>query len=60
MTHLSLTPTVAALVDPSNVPNVEFLVTAGEGVTSKVFNKWSGKGLYQGLYAVKIAIMIAN
>ncbi|KAI9724316.1 MAG: NRPS [Candelaria pacifica] len=48
VTHLSLTPTVAALVDPSNVPAVGFLITAGEGVTSKVFNKWSGKGLYQG------------
>ncbi len=49
VTHLSLTPTAAALVDPMNVPTVEFLVTAGEGVTSKVFNMWSGKGLYQGM-----------
>ncbi|KAH9220281.1 hypothetical protein DL95DRAFT_330117 [Leptodontidium sp. 2 PMI_412] len=48
VTHLSLTPTVAALIDPENVPNVEFLVTAGEGVTSKVFNTWAGKGLWQG------------
>ncbi|GAD98283.1 nonribosomal siderophore peptide synthase, putative [Paecilomyces variotii No. 5] len=31
VTHLSLTPTVAALIHPSNVPKVKFLVTAGEG-----------------------------
>ena len=48
VTHLSLTPTVASLVDPRNVPEVEFLVTAGEAVTQKVFNAWSGRGLYQG------------
>lgn len=48
VTHLSLTPTVAALVDPKNVPNVEFLVTAGEAVTQKVFSAWAGKGLFQG------------
>lgn len=48
ISHLSLTPTVAALVDPKNVPNVEFLVTAGEAVTQKVFNAWADKGLYQG------------
>ena len=48
ITHLSLTPTVAALIDPENVPRVEFLVTAGEAVTQKVFNTWADKGLYQG------------
>ncbi|RMZ71730.1 nonribosomal peptide synthetase 2 [Pyrenophora seminiperda CCB06] len=49
ITHLSLTPTVAALVDPKNVPKVEFLVTAGEALTETVRRKWSGKGLlYQG------------
>ncbi|PVH82160.1 hypothetical protein DL98DRAFT_570721 [Cadophora sp. DSE1049] len=48
VTHLSLTPTVAALIDPKNVPKVEFLVTAGEGVTSKVFNSWADRGLWQG------------
>lgn len=48
VTHLSLTPTVAALVNPDNVPNVQFLVTAGEAVTQKVFNSWAGRGLYQG------------
>ncbi|CAG8955860.1 hypothetical protein HYFRA_00008709 [Hymenoscyphus fraxineus] len=48
VTHLSLTPTVAALVDPKNVPNVEFLVTAGEAVTQKVFNTWADRGLFQG------------
>ena len=48
ITHLSLTPTVAALVDPKNVPNVKFLVTAGEAVTQKVYKLWAGRGLYQG------------
>lgn len=48
VTHLSLTPTVAALIDPDKVPNVEFLVTAGEAVTRKVFNSWAERGLYQG------------
>ncbi|TVY37427.1 Nonribosomal peptide synthetase [Lachnellula subtilissima] len=48
VTHLSLTPTVAALIDPKNVPQVQFLVTAGEAVTQKVFNAWAEQGLYQG------------
>ncbi|TVY46934.1 Hydroxamate-type ferrichrome siderophore peptide synthetase [Lachnellula occidentalis] len=48
VTHLSLTPTVAALIDPKNVPKVQFLVTAGEAVTQKVFNVWAEQGLYQG------------
>jgi amino acid adenylation domain-containing protein len=48
VTHLSLTPTVAALINPRNVPKVEFLVTAGEAVTQKVFNTWADKGLWQG------------
>jgi amino acid adenylation domain-containing protein len=48
ITHLSLTPTVAALIDPDNVPGVEFLVTAGEAVTEHVRRKWTGRGLYQG------------
>lgn len=48
ITHLSLTPTVAALVNPQEVPGVQFLVTAGEGVTEKVHQDWAGRGLYQG------------
>ncbi|KAA8570655.1 hypothetical protein EYC84_000053 [Monilinia fructicola] len=48
VTHLSLTPTVAALIDPQKVPKVKFLVTAGEAVTQKVFNTWASRGLYQG------------
>jgi len=50
VTHLSLTPTVAALVDPEKVPGVEFLVTAGEAVTEQVRRRWAGRGLYQGQY----------
>ncbi|KAK6003449.1 hypothetical protein QM012_009220 [Aureobasidium pullulans] len=48
ITHLSMTPTVAALTNPSNIPKVQFLVTAGEAVTHQVHNSWAGKGLYQG------------
>ncbi|KAF8539319.1 hypothetical protein BDD12DRAFT_882702 [Trichophaea hybrida] len=48
VTHLSMTPTVAALMKPDNVPNVKFLVTSGEAVTKKVFNDWAGRGLFQG------------
>lgn len=47
VTHLSMTPTVASLVHPQNVPKVEFLVTSGEPMTSEVARKWMGK-LYQG------------
>ncbi|RPB21806.1 hypothetical protein L211DRAFT_827739 [Terfezia boudieri ATCC MYA-4762] len=48
ITHLSLTPTVAALINPDNVPTVRMLVTAGEAITPKVFGNWAGRGLYQG------------
>lgn len=48
VTHLSMTPTVAALVNPENVPKVEFLVTSGEGITEHVRRQWAGKGLWQG------------
>ncbi len=54
ITHLSLTPTVAALVQPKNTPLVRFLVTAGEALTDKVFKHWAGKGLYQGKRAYDI------
>ena len=42
VTHLSLTSTVAALVNPANVPSVEVLIQAGEALTGKVFNAWAG------------------
>ncbi|EXJ73993.1 uncharacterized protein A1O5_02287 [Cladophialophora psammophila CBS 110553] len=48
ITHLSMTPSVAALVRPGNVPHVKMLVTAGEPMNSKVFSDWSDHGLYQG------------
>ncbi|KAK3380922.1 non-ribosomal peptide synthetase, siderophore synthesis [Podospora didyma] len=47
VTHLSMTPTVASLLDPADVPDVEFLVTAGEPMTEVVAHKWA-KQLYQG------------
>lgn len=48
VTHLSMTPTAAALVKPESVPCVEFLVVAGEALSQKVFAEWADKGLYQG------------
>lgn len=48
VTHLSMTPSVAALVRPNDVPKVKMLVTAGEPMSSKVFGDWAGRGLYQG------------
>ncbi|KAK4064774.1 uncharacterized protein Triagg1_8961 [Trichoderma aggressivum f. europaeum] len=47
ITHLSLTPTVVSLIDPKNVPDVEFLVTAGEPMTLSVLDSW-GDLLWQG------------
>ncbi|KAH8795482.1 hypothetical protein BGZ57DRAFT_937491 [Hyaloscypha finlandica] len=38
VTHLSLTPTVASLIEPKKVPKVQFLV----------FNAWADRGLWQG------------
>jgi len=48
ITHLSLTPSVAALISPERVPLVQMLVTAGEPMNSKVFSDWAGRCLYQG------------
>jgi amino acid adenylation domain-containing protein len=48
VTHLSLTPTVASLINPDHVPNVEFLVTAGEALTEHVRRQWADRGLFQG------------
>ncbi|KAI9678784.1 MAG: NRPS [Caeruleum heppii] len=48
VTHLSMTPTVAALVHPDKVPAVQFLITSGEAVTPRVFESWANRGLWQG------------
>ncbi|KAI1866806.1 uncharacterized protein JN550_007353 [Neoarthrinium moseri] len=47
ITHLSMTVTVASLLDPRNVPLVTFLVTSGEPMTDEVLNRWASF-LYQG------------
>ena len=47
VTHLSMTPTVASLIDPAKVPEVRFLVASGEPMTESVARKWEGR-LYQG------------
>ncbi|PNS17152.1 Nonribosomal peptide synthetase 2 [Sphaceloma murrayae] len=48
VTHLSMTPTVAALVKRQNIPSVQFLVTSGEPLSASVHRNWAGKHLYQG------------
>ncbi|KAF5633354.1 non-ribosomal peptide synthetase [Fusarium sp. NRRL 25303] len=47
ITHLSMTPTVANIINPTNVPSVEFLVTAGEPMTQSVHERWQ-RQLWQG------------
>ncbi len=47
VTHLSMTVTVASLVNPRKVPSVIFLVTSGESMTDEVLEKWADY-LYQG------------
>lgn len=49
ITHLSLTVTVASLLNPDSVPTVKFLVTSGEPMTDEILDKWS-QYLYQGEY----------
>ncbi|RMD42140.1 hypothetical protein DV735_g2996, partial [Chaetothyriales sp. CBS 134920] len=48
ITFLSMTPSVAALVNPEKVPKVKTLVTAGEPMNSRVFERWAGRGLFMG------------
>ena len=48
VTHLSLTPTVAAMLNHMKVPNVKFLVTAGEPMTEIVQKNWRGCKLFNG------------
>ncbi|XXG96233.1 hypothetical protein Hte_002514 [Hypoxylon texense] len=47
ITHLGVTVTVASLLEPSRVPSVKFLATAGEPMTEKVLEEWSEQ-LWQG------------
>ncbi|KAL1888758.1 NRPS [Ceratocystis pirilliformis] len=49
VTHLSMTPTVASLVRREAVPEVKFLVTAGEPMSEGVYREWAMNGsLFQG------------
>ncbi|KAL9053581.1 MAG: hypothetical protein Q9162_004678 [Coniocarpon cinnabarinum] len=43
VTHLSMTPTVAALIDPLRVPQVRMLVTAGEAATETLVQNWADR-----------------
>ncbi|RKF59001.1 putative nonribosomal siderophore peptide synthase [Golovinomyces cichoracearum] len=48
ITHLSLTTTVASLINPENVPCVEFLVISGEVMTSRIYDSWVDRNLWIG------------
>ncbi|KAF3068467.1 Hydroxamate-type ferrichrome siderophore peptide synthetase [Daldinia childiae] len=47
VTHLSMTVTVASLLEPSRLPNVKMLVTSGEPMTDAVLETWARR-LWQG------------
>ncbi|OTB14662.1 hypothetical protein K445DRAFT_62386 [Daldinia sp. EC12] len=47
VTHLSMTVTVASLIEPSRLPNVKMLVTSGEPMTDAVLDTWA-RHLWQG------------
>ncbi len=61
ITHLSLTVTVASLLNPDNVPTVKLLVTSGEPMTDEVLKRWS-QYLYQGRLVINPlwTILVAN
>ncbi|KAJ3184337.1 hypothetical protein HDU85_001642 [Gaertneriomyces sp. JEL0708] len=46
ITHVDLTPSVAAFVKRDNVPTLEILVTGGEALTQQVLKEWTGDGKY--------------
>ena len=46
ITHLSMTSTVAAMVNPVKVPTVEMLISAGEAMTDSVLRTWRCRRLY--------------
>lgn len=48
ISHLSMTPSTAALLDRRRLDCVEFLVCAGEPMSAKVFDEWVDHGLWQG------------
>lgn len=43
--HLDLTPSVASLIEPSQVPSVEILYCIGEAMPQSLVEKWPGKCL---------------
>ena len=45
-----LTPTVAALVNPKDVPEVKLLGVGGEAITKSVVDKWRGHADIVGIY----------
>ncbi|UNI16433.1 NRPS [Purpureocillium takamizusanense] len=45
-----LTPTVAGLLNPDDVPSIQQLVLMGEAITNKTADKWRGKVVLHGAY----------
>ncbi|KAI8812030.1 hypothetical protein BJ742DRAFT_77326 [Cladochytrium replicatum] len=62
ITHMELTPTVAAMVDPPAVPSVKTLLTIGEMMTQQVVKSWATVGKLQPAYgptetAIHVSLM---
>lgn len=58
VTHLHLTPTLAAYLSPEDVPGVQLLLVSGEPLSAKVHQEWAGHGLYQGKYIFFVQILL--
>lgn len=49
-TSVFLTPTVAALIDPNDVPDIKMLGLGGEGINKSVLDRWRGHAEITGVY----------
>ncbi|CAG8889549.1 unnamed protein product [Penicillium egyptiacum] len=47
ITHLHLPPMLASRIDPQAVPSVQYVISSGDEMTSKLRRNWAGKGLHQ-------------
>ncbi|KAI1407701.1 hypothetical protein F5Y13DRAFT_195049 [Hypoxylon sp. FL1857] len=58
ITHLGITVTVASLLEPTRVPSVKLLATAGEPMTDGLLEKWAEK-LWQGSAFPIVLVVVA-
>ncbi|WP_443667744.1 amino acid adenylation domain-containing protein, partial [Gordonia paraffinivorans] len=50
VTHMVLTPSVLSTLDPSKVPSLQVVTSAGEAVTQAVADRWGAVVRYHNLY----------